>query len=200
MHEGIGCFLYFLWLLFTSMMAVEGMMMVIASIVPNFLMGIIAATGVQGLMILGAGIYRLPKDIPKPLWKYPIYYIALHRYAYQGLCKNEFEGLEFQIQLDGAGQHMLFLIFGGNGAEAQLNLIMGFFLSGRRGASGTRHLILNNTKNRAIPTAGTRHLILNLGAVGACTDCILLTFCETRHYGYTCLNEYLYVQLSLLQS
>ncbi|PKI48739.1 hypothetical protein CRG98_030880 [Punica granatum] len=75
-------------------MAVEGMMMVIASIVPNFLMGIIAATGVQGLMILGAGIYRLPKDIPKPFWKYPIYYIALHRYAYQGLCKNEFEGLE----------------------------------------------------------------------------------------------------------
>ncbi|OWM63612.1 ABC transporter G family member 11-like [Punica granatum] len=107
MHEGIGCFLYFLGLLFTSMMAVESMMMVIASIVPNFLMGIIAATGVQGLMILGAGIYRLPKDIPKPFWKYPIYYIALHRYAYQGLCKNEFEGLEFQIQLDGTGQHMV---------------------------------------------------------------------------------------------
>lgn len=105
MHGGIGSFLYFLLLLFASMVAVEGLMMVIASIVPNFLMGIIVGSGVQGLMILGAGIFRLPKDIPKPFWKYPTYYMAVHRYTYQGLCMNEFEGLSFQVPFNG-GQDM----------------------------------------------------------------------------------------------
>ncbi|OWM63610.1 hypothetical protein CDL15_Pgr008153 [Punica granatum] len=107
MHGGIGCFLYFLLLLFSITMAVEGMMMVIASIVPNFLIGIIVATGVQGLMILGAGIFRLQKDIPKPFWRYPVYYIALHRYAYQGFCKNEYVGLEFQAQYSNGGQQIV---------------------------------------------------------------------------------------------
>ncbi|PKI48737.1 hypothetical protein CRG98_030878 [Punica granatum] len=49
---------------------------------------------------------RHPKDIPKPFLKYPIYYIALHRYTYQGFCKNEFKGLEFEVRLNG-GQQMV---------------------------------------------------------------------------------------------
>ncbi|KAK4799553.1 hypothetical protein SAY86_024918 [Trapa natans] len=101
MHGGAGSFLYFLSLLFANMVAMEGLMMVVASVVPNFLMGIIVGSGVQGVMILGAGIFRLPKDIPKPFWKYPTYYIALHRYAYQGLCRNEFEGMSFEVPIDG---------------------------------------------------------------------------------------------------
>ncbi|KAK4750035.1 hypothetical protein SAY87_027484 [Trapa incisa] len=101
MHGGAGSFLYFLSLLFANMVAMEGLMMVVASVVPNFLMGIIVGSGVQGVMILGAGIFRLPKDIPKPFWKYPTYYIALHRYAYQGLCRNEFEGMSFEVPING---------------------------------------------------------------------------------------------------
>lgn len=70
-------------------------MMIVASVVPNFLMGIITGAGIQGLMILGGGFFRLPNDLPKPVWRYPLYYIAFHKYAYQGLFKNEFEGLTF---------------------------------------------------------------------------------------------------------
>ncbi|KAF2294134.1 hypothetical protein GH714_007785 [Hevea brasiliensis] len=80
---------------FSSMPFLE-CMMVVASIVPNFLMGIIAGAGIQGLMILGGGFFRLPNDLPKPFWKYPLYYIAFHKYAYQGMFKNEFEGLKLQ--------------------------------------------------------------------------------------------------------
>ena len=74
---------------------VESMMMAVASIVPNYLMGIITGAGIQGLMALGGGFFRLPDDLPKPFWKYPLYYVAFHRYAYQGMFKNEFEGLKF---------------------------------------------------------------------------------------------------------
>jgi len=70
-------------------------MMIVASIVPNFLMGIIIGAGIQGIMILGGGLFRLPNDLPKICWKYPLHFVAFHRYAYQGLFKNEFEGLRF---------------------------------------------------------------------------------------------------------
>ena len=55
-------------------------------------MGIITGAGIQGLMILVGGFFRLLNDLPKPLWKYPLHDIAFHKYAYQGMFKNEFEG------------------------------------------------------------------------------------------------------------
>ncbi|GFY89413.1 white-brown complex-like protein [Actinidia rufa] len=95
LQRGLDHFMYFVAVLFTCMMLVESLMMIVASLVPNFLMGIIAGSGIQGLMILGGGFFRLPNDLPKPFWKFPLHYIAFHRYAYQGLYKNEFEGLSF---------------------------------------------------------------------------------------------------------
>jgi hypothetical protein len=78
------------------MMLVESLMMIVASIVPNYLMGIITGAGIQGLMILVGGFFRLPNDIPKTLWKYPLHEIAFHKYAYQGMFKNEFGGATFR--------------------------------------------------------------------------------------------------------
>ncbi|KAL5854969.1 hypothetical protein ACOSQ4_004771 [Xanthoceras sorbifolium] len=95
LHEGYQHFIYFTLLLFACLMLVESLMMLVASLVPNFLMGIITGAGIQGLMILGGGFFRLPNDLPHPFWKYPLYYIAFHKYAYQGLFKNEFQGLKF---------------------------------------------------------------------------------------------------------
>ncbi|PQP97300.1 ABC transporter G family member 11-like isoform X2 [Prunus yedoensis var. nudiflora] len=96
LHKGFEHFFYYACVLFACMMLVESLMMIVASIVPNFLMGIIAGAGIQGLMIMCGGFFRLPNDIPKPLWKFPIYYIAFHKYAYQGLFKNEFIGTTFR--------------------------------------------------------------------------------------------------------
>lgn len=95
LRPGFEHFLYFDSVLFTCMVLVESLMMIVASIVPNFLMGIITGAGIQGLMILGGGFFRLPNDLPKPFWKYPLYYIAFHKYAYQGMYKNEFQGMTF---------------------------------------------------------------------------------------------------------
>lgn len=87
-------FIYFDLVLFSCLILLESLMMIVASIVPNFRMGVITGAGIQGLMILGAGFFRLPNDLPKPFWRYPLYYISFTKYAYQGLFKNEFEGLE----------------------------------------------------------------------------------------------------------
>ncbi|OMO63605.1 ABC transporter-like protein [Corchorus olitorius] len=102
LQKGSDHFLFFVATLFACMILVESLMMVIASLVPNFLMGIIIGAGIQGLLVLVAGFFRLPTDLPKPIWRYPLHHIAFHKYAYQGLLKNEFEGLTFpNIQAGG---------------------------------------------------------------------------------------------------
>ncbi|CAL0331469.1 unnamed protein product [Lupinus luteus] len=95
LHQGHEQFLYFTSVLFISVLLVEGLMMIVTSMVPNFLMGIIFGSGILGVMMLDGGFYRLPSDIPKPFWRYPLHYISFHKYAYQGLFKNEFQGLKF---------------------------------------------------------------------------------------------------------
>ncbi|KAK7319445.1 hypothetical protein RJT34_04166 [Clitoria ternatea] len=95
LHQGHEQFVYFISMLFICVFLVEGIMMIVTSMVPNFLMGIIVCSGILGVMMLDAGFYRLPSDIPKPFWKYPLHYMSFHKYAYQGLFKNEFQGLTF---------------------------------------------------------------------------------------------------------
>ncbi|XP_049351196.1 ABC transporter G family member 1 [Solanum verrucosum] len=94
LQGGFEHFIYFALVLFTCMMLVESLMMIVASIVPNFLMGLISGAGIQALMCLSGGFFRLPNDLPRVFWKYPLHYVAFHKYAYQGLFKNEFEGLK----------------------------------------------------------------------------------------------------------
>lgn len=88
-------FIFFVLTLFACMLVVESLMMIVASIVPDFLMGIITGAGIQGVMMIAGGFFRLPQDLPNPFWRYPMYYIAFHKYAFQGFYKNEFQGLTF---------------------------------------------------------------------------------------------------------
>ncbi|RLM84561.1 ABC transporter G family member 11 [Panicum miliaceum] len=104
LQSSFGHFAYFALVLFAAMMVVEGLMMIVASTVPDFLMGIITGAGIQGVMMLNGGFFRLPNDLPKPFWRYPMYYIAFHKYANQGFYKNEFLGLTFPSnQVAGGG-------------------------------------------------------------------------------------------------
>ncbi|KAB2091430.1 hypothetical protein ES319_A03G190300v1 [Gossypium barbadense] len=96
LQKGFQHFFFFISTLFASIMLIESLMMVVASLVPNFLTGIIVGAGIQGIMMLVAGFFRSPADLPKPVLKYPSHHIAFHKYAYQGLLKNEFEGLRFE--------------------------------------------------------------------------------------------------------
>ncbi|KAM0893119.1 hypothetical protein ACQ4PT_025319 [Festuca glaucescens] len=93
--KGADNFAYFVINLCMCTLLVESMMMIIAVIIPDFLMGIIVGAGVQGVMMLNGGFFRLPNELPKPVWKYPCYYISFHKYAVQGFYKNEFIGQTF---------------------------------------------------------------------------------------------------------
>ncbi|XP_074305197.1 ABC transporter G family member 1-like [Silene latifolia] len=95
LQRGFDHFVFFSLVLFVCMMLVESLMMIVASLVPDFLMGIITGAGIQGVMMLNGGFFRLPNDLPKPIWRYPMYYFSFHKYANQGFFKNEYKGLTF---------------------------------------------------------------------------------------------------------
>ncbi|KAJ3680325.1 hypothetical protein LUZ60_016603 [Juncus effusus] len=98
LHPGFTHFLFFVLNLYASVTVVESLMMTIASVVPNFLMGIIIGAGIQGIFMLVSGYFRLPKDIPKPFWRYPMSYISFHYWALQGQYQNDLMGLVFDNQ------------------------------------------------------------------------------------------------------
>ncbi|KAH7289660.1 hypothetical protein KP509_30G013300 [Ceratopteris richardii] len=96
LHPGFEHFVYFLLCLLTCLCVVESLMMAVASLVPNFLMGIITGAGIQGIFMLVAGFFRLPDDLPKVMWRYPMSYLSFHMYSLQGMYQNDFLGLSFQ--------------------------------------------------------------------------------------------------------
>ncbi|KQJ97270.1 ABC transporter G family member 11 [Brachypodium distachyon] len=98
LHPGLSHYVFFLLCLYASVTVVESLMMAIASVVPNFLMGIITGAGIQGVFMLVSGYFRLPHDIPKPFWRYPMSYISFHYWALQGQYQNDLVGLMFDNQ------------------------------------------------------------------------------------------------------
>ncbi|MBA0828340.1 hypothetical protein Goarm_013023, partial [Gossypium armourianum] len=105
LHPGFEHYMFFVLCLYASVTVVESLMMAIASIVPNFLMGIITGAGIQIKVPpnkkkksdthIAPG---LPNDIPKPVWRYPMSYISFHFWALQGQYQNDLKGLLFDNQ------------------------------------------------------------------------------------------------------
>uniref|UniRef100_A0A7N0VMG2 ABC transporter domain-containing protein n=1 Tax=Kalanchoe fedtschenkoi TaxID=63787 RepID=A0A7N0VMG2_KALFE len=98
LHPGFTRYLFFVLCLYASVTVVESLMMAIASVIPNFLMGIIVGAGIQGIFMLVSGYFRLPNDIPKPFWRYPMSFISFHFWALQGQYQNDLRGLLFDNQ------------------------------------------------------------------------------------------------------
>ncbi|KAL2510824.1 ABC transporter G family member 15 [Abeliophyllum distichum] len=95
-HTGISHFMFATLDLLISIAVVESSMLVVAAVVPNFLMGVIVGAGFIGIMMATAGFFRLPNDLPKPFWRYPISYINFMAWALQGAYKNDMIGIEFE--------------------------------------------------------------------------------------------------------
>ncbi|KAJ4808970.1 ABC transporter G family member 2 [Rhynchospora pubera] len=100
LQSGVSHFIFFILCLFESLIIVESLMMIVASIVPDYLMGIIAGAGIQGIMLLNCGFFQPANLLPKPFFKYLLHYIAFHTYAYQAFLKNEFLGLSLPSGID----------------------------------------------------------------------------------------------------
>nr|CAB3484041.1 unnamed protein product [Digitaria exilis] len=100
LRPGIDHFIYFVAVLWACTMQVEALMMVTAAMVPDILLGGAIGSGIQGVLLLSCGFFRFPDDLPKPVWKYPMYYISYHKYGIHGLYKNEFQESAFGDQLN----------------------------------------------------------------------------------------------------
>ncbi|KAG7035872.1 ABC transporter G family member 15, partial [Cucurbita argyrosperma subsp. argyrosperma] len=87
--------------LLSSIAVVESAMMIIASLVPNFMMGVIIGAGYIGIMMMTSGYFRFVPDLPKVFWRYPISYINYGAWGLQGAYKNDLIGLEVDSQIGG---------------------------------------------------------------------------------------------------
>ncbi|KAF3452508.1 hypothetical protein FNV43_RR02941 [Rhamnella rubrinervis] len=94
-------YVYFCFIIFTSISVIESLMMVVASLVPNFLMGIVTGAGIIGILMMTSGFFRLLPDLPKPFWRYPISFLSYGSWAIQGSYKNDLLGLEFDPLIPG---------------------------------------------------------------------------------------------------
>ncbi|KAH9608789.1 hypothetical protein KSS87_019682 [Heliosperma pusillum] len=102
--------------LFGCISVVESCMMVVASVVPNFLMGLVTGAGIIGIMMMTSGFFRLLPDLPKIFWRYPISYLSFGSWAIQGAYKNDLLGLTFDPMIPGdpklTGEHIVKTMFG----------------------------------------------------------------------------------------
>ena len=73
-----GDIIYFILDLFASLTVVESLMMAIAPIVPNFLMGIAAGAGLLGMYMVVCGFFQPLGSKPQPIFRYPLSYISFH--------------------------------------------------------------------------------------------------------------------------
>ncbi|KAG7035871.1 ABC transporter G family member 15 [Cucurbita argyrosperma subsp. argyrosperma] len=109
-------YIFFCLNIFGCISVIEGLMMVVASLVPNFLMGIITGAGVIGIMMMTSGFFRLLPDLPKPFWRYPISYLSYGSWALQGAYKNDLIGLEFNPLIPGmpklSGEYVITNMYG----------------------------------------------------------------------------------------
>ncbi|KAH8498980.1 hypothetical protein Peur_074129 [Populus x canadensis] len=115
-RSGFNHYAFFCLNIFGSISVIESLMMVIASLVPNFLMGLITGAGIIGIMMMTSGFFRLLPDLPKPFWRYPVSYINYGAWGIQGAYKNDFLGLEFDPLIPGdpkiPGEFVITRMFG----------------------------------------------------------------------------------------
>ncbi|KAG1652464.1 hypothetical protein FOA52_009206 [Chlamydomonas sp. UWO 241] len=87
-------FPYFVLNLYASLTVVESIMMMIAAIVPHYLMGIAGGAGILGMFMLVSGFFQPVAQIPAPVWRYPLHFMAYHSYAFGGFMQNQFDGTD----------------------------------------------------------------------------------------------------------
>ncbi|KAI4304816.1 hypothetical protein MLD38_040281 [Melastoma candidum] len=101
-RPGFSHLLYYCVNIYACISVVESLLILIISLVPNFLMGFITGAGVIGILLMTSGFFRPLSDLPKPLWRYPISYLNYCSWALQGSYKNNMIGLEFDPLVPGS--------------------------------------------------------------------------------------------------
>ncbi|XP_051115839.1 ABC transporter G family member STR2-like [Andrographis paniculata] len=84
-----GPFVYFLLVLYMSLLSTNSFVVFISSIVPNYILGYAAVIAFTALFFLFCGYFLDSNAIPG-YWKW-MYYVSTMTYPYEGLLMNEYE-------------------------------------------------------------------------------------------------------------
>ncbi|XP_060174230.1 ABC transporter G family member 3-like [Lycium barbarum] len=89
--------MYFVLNFFACLLVNEGLLLLVASIWQNIFWSILGFLSIHVIMMLSTGFFRIRSALPRPVWMYPISYIAFHTYSMQGLLENEYVGTSFAV-------------------------------------------------------------------------------------------------------
>lgn len=89
LNLSLESFIYFTTNVFLCLIISESLMMVIATILPRILEGVVTVVLVQGMFMLLSGYFRRVDEVPEPMWKYPASYISFYAYSLEGILQNE---------------------------------------------------------------------------------------------------------------
>ncbi|MCO5612469.1 hypothetical protein L7F22_066736 [Adiantum nelumboides] len=101
LHPGFNHFICFIATLLATISVEEGLLTAVASVAPDFLTGMIAGCGIMGMYLLNGGFFQLLRNLPKPVWKYPLSYMSFHTWASKAFYNNDFQGLVFENNVMG---------------------------------------------------------------------------------------------------
>ncbi|XP_077234063.1 ABC transporter G family member STR2-like [Tasmannia lanceolata] len=95
-----GNFLYFLLILYVSLLATNSFVVFVSSVVPNYILGYAAVIAFTALFFLFCGYFLNSHDIPK-VWKW-MNHVSTMKYPYEGLLMNEYQtNRTFGVDIDG---------------------------------------------------------------------------------------------------
>ncbi|KAL6223195.1 hypothetical protein ACLB2K_006584 [Fragaria x ananassa] len=97
LRDEFSLLMYFVLNFFMCLLVNEGLMLVVVSLWQDVYWSTLTLVSVQVIMMLSAGYFRIRNALPKPVWTYPISYIAFHTYSIQGLLENEYLGTSFAV-------------------------------------------------------------------------------------------------------
>ncbi|PKA45915.1 ABC transporter G family member 3 [Apostasia shenzhenica] len=97
MRNEFSLLMYFVLNIFMCLLASEGLISVVAYIFLEVFSCLLTLVFMNVIMMLVAGYFRIRNDLPEPIWKYPLSYIAFHTYSIQGLLENEYIGTSFAV-------------------------------------------------------------------------------------------------------
>ncbi|KAH1115389.1 hypothetical protein J1N35_008767 [Gossypium stocksii] len=97
LRDGFSLLMYFVLNFFMCLFVNEGLLLAITSLWQNIFWSILTLVTIHVVMMLSAGYLRIRNELPRPMWKYPLSYIAFHTYSIQGLLENEYLGTNFAV-------------------------------------------------------------------------------------------------------
>jgi energy-coupling factor transporter ATP-binding protein EcfA2/ABC-type multidrug transport system permease subunit len=95
LRSGAAAFCIHVMWLFLDLVAAESLVVLVASLFPNFIVALALVAFVNGLW-MSVGGFLVPTASLNVFWRYAFHYIDYQSYVFQGLMVNEFTGRGYQ--------------------------------------------------------------------------------------------------------